>query len=264
MNNGTPVFFKSFSSGSCGNCYLLLCGGQGVLIDAGVSMRRLKAELQRCGLCFDDIKAVLVTHDHMDHIRNLGSYCKRMRKSVWMTPALSASMATHWMTGEYLSPVLHRLSDGWNEVAPGIRALPFVVPHDATQTVGYCLDLQGYRFVIMTDIGQMTDEALSLAREASTVVIESNYDLDMLRSGPYPKILQDRICGGCGHLSNAECSDAVADFMHPGLDNVFLCHLSEHNNTPQKAVETVGRALEGHKVRLMALPRESASPFLEL
>jgi phosphoribosyl 1,2-cyclic phosphodiesterase len=86
----------------------------------------------------------------------------------------------------------------------------------------------------------------------------------MRRSGPYPKILQDRICGGCGHLSNAECSDAVADFMHPGLDNVFLCHPSEHNNTPQKAVETVGRALEGHKVRLMALPRESASPFLEL
>lgn len=259
-----PVFFKSFSSGSCGNCYLLLHGGQGVIIDAGVSLRRLKAELMRDGISFESIKAVLVTHDHMDHIRNLGSYCKRLHKSVWMTGTLSGSLATHWMTGTYLSPVLHVLQEGWNNVAPGIDALPFVLPHDATQTVGYCLDIQGYRFVIMTDVGRMTDEALSLSREASTVVIESNYDLDMLRSGPYPKMLQDRICGGHGHLSNSECAEAVADFLHPGLDNVFLCHLSEHNNTPRKAVEEVGRALEGHKVRLTALPRESASPIFKL
>ena len=268
MNNKTV--FQSLSSGSCGNCYFLHCdgenGGAGILIDAGVSMRRLKQELLRGGFSYDDIDAVLVTHDHMDHIHNLGPYCKRLLKPVWMTGTLRRSMATHWMTGQYLPPVARQLKDGdWSEIVPGrIRAKYFIVPHDATQTVGYCIDIDGYLFVIMTDIGRMTDEALGYASMASTVVIEANYDLDMLRSGPYPPALQDRICGGHGHLSNAECADAVRDFLHPGLENVFLCHLSEHNNTPRKAVDAVAPVLEGTGVRLLALPRQTASPVFIL
>ncbi len=264
MNN--KIVFQSLSSGSCGNCYFLHCdgkdGGAGILIDAGVSMRRLKQEFLRNGYTYDDVDAVLVTHDHMDHIHNLGPYCKRLMKPVWMTGALRRSRATHWMTGEYLPPVARQLRDGdWSEIVPGrIRVKYFIVPHDATQTVGYCIDIDGYTFVIMTDLGRMTDEALGYASKASTVVIEANYDLDMLRSGPYPPALQDRICGGQGHLSNAECADAVRDFLHPGLENVFLCHLSEHNNTPQKAVRAVAPVLEGTGVRLQALPRQTASP----
>ena len=170
------------------------------------------------------------------------------------------------MTGEYLGPVVKNLvNGGWSEIVPGrIRAHYFIVPHDATQTVGYCIDLEGYIFVIMTDIGRMTDEALGFASQASTVVIESNYDLDMLRGGQYPIELQDRICGGHGHLSNAECADAIKDFLHPGLENVFLCHLSEHNNTPRKAVEASLPSIEGTGVRLLALPRQTASPMFIL
>ena len=153
----------------------------------------------------------------------------------------------------------------WSEIVPGkIRARHFIVPHDATQTVGYCIRLEDYVFVIMTDIGRMTDEALSYASLASTVVIEANYDLDMLRHGPYPLELQNRICGGNGHLSNAECADAIRDFIHPGLENVFLCHLSEHNNTPLKAVEACLPSVEGTGIRLLALPRQSASPMFIL
>ena len=170
------------------------------------------------------------------------------------------------MTGEYLGPVVKNLNDeGWSEIVPGrIRARHFIVPHDATQTVGYCIDLEGYIFVIMTDIGRMTDEALGYASQASTVVIEANYDLNMLRSGPYPIDLQNRICGGHGHLSNAECADAIRDFVHPGLENIFLCHLSEHNNTPRKATEACEPAIEGTGIRLLALPRQSASPMFIL
>ena len=266
----SKLTFQSLSSGSCGNCYFLHFdgedGGAGILIDAGVSLRRLKAELLRGGFSYDDIDAILVTHDHMDHIHNLGSYCKRLLKPVWMTGVLRRSLATHWMTGEYLPPVGKTLVNGdWSVIVPGkVRAKYFKVPHDATQTVGYCIDLQGYLFVIMTDIGCMTDEALGYASQASTVVIEANYDLAMLRSGSYPVELQNRICGGNGHLSNEECAYAVKDFLHPGLENVFLCHLSENNNTPAKALAAVSPVLEGTGVRLIALPRQSASPVFVL
>ena len=110
----------------------------------------------------------------------------------------------------------------------------------------------------------MTDEALCYASQASTVVIESNYDLDMLRGGSYAVELQNRICGGHGHLSNEECADAIRDFMHQGLSNVFLCHLSENNNSPRKAIEASSPAVEGTGVRLIALPRQSASPMFIL
>lgn len=262
--------FKSFSSGSCGNCYFLGIFSEegececGVLIDAGVSPRRLKKELAAEGLdysCFNDI---LITHDHLDHIRSLGSYCKHLQKNVWTTSVLSARLKRHFVTGEYFAPVSRILTEEWNEIVPGrIKVKYFIVPHDATQTVGYAIILDNYNFVIMTDIGHMTSQALSFASGAQTVVIESNYDLEMLKNGPYPKELQDRICEGHGHLSNEECAQAVKTFKHSKLKNVFLCHLSEHNNTPKLAFNTTRPHLDP-ATRLVALPRMTASPLFNL
>lgn len=264
------VKFKSLSSGSCGNCYFLGLFNEtgtceaGVLIDAGVSPRRLKKELQRDGLCYDDFQAILITHDHLDHIRSLGSYCKHVQKPVWSTGTLINALSRHMMTGSYLGDAKKVLSGGWNEIVPGrISACCFEVPHDATQTVGYAILLDDYKFVIMTDIGRMTPQSLSFASQADTVVIESNYDLYMLRHGPYPKDLQDRICQGHGHLSNDECAAAIREFVHPGLRNVFLCHLSEHNNEPQLAHDTSRPSLPP-EIRLVPLPRQTPSPLFTL
>ena len=272
------IRFKSFSSGSCGNCYFLGIFSEtgaceaGVLIDAGFSPRRLKKELAAEGLCFDDFAGLLVTHDHNDHIRSLGSYCKHLRKPVWTPPELAGALSRHFVVGEFYGPCRRTLGPGWNELVPGrIRAQYFTVPHDASYTCGYALLLDDYRFVIMTDIGRMVPQALAFARQADTVVIESNYDLEMLRHGPYPKVLQDRICGGNGHLSNAECAEALRDFVHPGLRNIFLCHLSEHNNTPELAYKTSSAILRDlcdlsgeRPPRLCPLPRMTPSPFFNL
>ena len=121
----------------------------------------------------------------------------------------------------------------------------------------------------MTDLGRMVPQALSFARQADTVVIESNYDPEMLRTGPYPKDLQDRIRGGHGHLSNPECAEALRAFLHPGLRNVFLCHLSEHNNTPELAYQESAAVLqelcgEERPPRLCPLPRMTPSPMFIL
>ena len=150
----------------------------------------------------------------------------------------------------------------------------FVVPHDATQTVGYFIEWSGVRFFLMTDAGRVTDEAIEYARKADAVVFESNYDSGMLIGGPYPHELKMRICQGNGHLSNDECASAIRRFWHPGLKNIFLCHLSENNNTPSLAFDSAADALrsirlDGHLTakeitNLQTLPRTRASQMFTL
>ena len=268
------LIFESFSSGSCGNCYYLGNGTDGILIDAGVSLRRLKKYLADMGLSYDSFSCVLVTHAHLDHIRHLGAFCKRLSKPVYTTAEIHDTLSRHSFTMDHIGPCRRDLEVGvWTAIRPEISVRPFVVPHDANQTVGYSVDFGGYKFVIMTDIGRMTDEAVCLAREARTVVIESNYDVDMLLAGPYTAQLKQRIMDGNGHLSNDECASALKRFCHSGLRNLFLCHLSENNNTPRRSYETVAAALEElcvegkakrGAVALRPLPRTVSSGIISL
>ena len=283
------VKFKSFSSGSCGNCYFLGLEEEGVftdavLIDAGVSLRAVKRELQNEKIPLSCIRAILVTHDHMDHIRSLGSYCKYLKLPVWATSELHTAMSYHTYTLEHLAAVRHSLvRDVWNEIIPGVlEARYFVVPHDASQTVGYGIRVAGLPFVIMTDLGRMTPEALSFASHAHVVVVESNYDRDMLMNGSYPYDLKMRISRGNGHLSNDECADAVRRFFHKELTHLFLCHLSENNNTPELARKATSDALadigllpsyensayfaspEGDSLIMQPLPRRTPSRLFTL
>ena len=143
----------------------------------------------------------------------------------------------------------------------------FEVPHDATQCVGFAIRCGEELFVLMTDLGHATEEALCWASQATTVVVESNYDLDMLLGGNYPDYLKKRISHGIGHLSNADCAEAIARFMHPELRNLFLCHLSGNNNTPELAYASARQALESlgvepGTVHLRVLRRGEASPLL--
>lgn len=262
--------FISFSSGSCGNCYYLGTeDGCGLLIDAGVSLRRLKQGLQAVGLGYDAFEAVLVTHDHLDHIRNLGSYCKKLCKPVYASSVLHGALAYHTFTRDYISGCRRDLEEGaWNGIGE-FSVRYFVVPHDATQTCGFAIRHGDRLFVIMTDAGRVTEEALEWAGQADTVVIESNYDTDMLMGGPYTHELKMRICRGNGHLSNDECAAAIRRFWHPGLRNLFLCHLSENNNTAEKAYAGARRALEelgvpAGTVNLRTLPRQYPSPMFSL
>ena len=259
----------SLSSGSCGNCYYLGTSEGGILIDAGVSLRRLKKTLTENGLEMSAVSAILVTHDHLDHIRHLGSYCKKLTLPVYTAEAIHGALARHTFTAPTIAPCRRVLAEGeWNEVA-GMKVRYFVVPHDATQTVGYAIEVAGHKFVIMTDVGRMTDEAVEFARAADTVVVESNYDIDMLMSGPYTYELKMRIVQGCGHLSNDECASAVKRFWHEGLRNIFLCHLSENNNTRQLAADCTAQALSEIGVQkgmlaLRCLPREYPSQMFVL
>ena len=243
--------FLSLSSGSCGNCYLLHDGNSGILIDAGVSLRRLKKSLSERGFTLDSFQAVLVTHDHLDHIRHLGSWCKHLHRPVYATAALHEALTWHTFTRDWIAPCRKVLEEGSTVIPLGKDIDPadcpavtfFEVPHDATQTVGFNIVWHGFRFFLMTDAGRVTDEAVRYASEADAVVFESNYDMGMLIGGPYTHELKMRICRGNGHLSNDECAEAVRRFWHPGLRNLFLCHLSENNNTPELAFRATADVL---------------------
>ena len=274
--------FLSLSSGSCGNCYLLTDGDEGIAIDAGVSLRTLKKILQGYGLGPDSFQAVLVTHDHVDHIGHLGSWCKHLGKPVYSTPTIHGALAVHTFTRDWIAPCRKFLDEGETvlHLKPGMaeedcpRVRYFVVPHDATQTVGYFIKWKGRRFFLMTDAGRVTGEAIEYASSADTVVIESNYDMDMLIFGPYPHDLKMRICKGNGHLSNDDCAAAVRKFWHSGLKNIFLCHLSENNNTPDLAFEASLDALESivcgdgitakDLTALCTLPRRQPSALFDI
>lgn len=274
--------FMSLSSGSCGNCYFLSDGKAGLVIDAGVSLRRLKKTLTERGFSLDSFQAVLVTHDHLDHIRHLGAWCKHLAKPVYATAVLHDALSAHTFTRDWIAPCRRVLDDGQTLLkllpdlpeadCPVVR--PFIVPHDATQTVGYFITWHRIRFFLMTDAGRVTDEALEYASQSDSVVIESNYDMGMLIGGPYTHQLKMRICKGNGHLSNDECASAVRRIWHPGLRNIFLCHLSENNNTPSLAFEASAEALRSidagngctakDVTNLQTLPRSTPSCFYDI
>ncbi len=257
----------NFSSGSCGNCSFLLGPNSGILIDAGVGIRKVKKELDSLSLGYGNISAILVTHDHGDHIRSLGSFCKRLALPVWTSVKLHEALLRHPFTRDWIGPCRNNLLPGvWNPLTEDFDVQYFPLPHDATQCIGFAIRCEGHLFVLMTDLGHVTPEAMKWAGEATTVVIESNYDMDMLLGGDYPQELKDRISHGIGHLSNDACAAAIGSFVHPGLRNIFLCHLSGNNNTPELAYKSARAALEAAgigagEVALRVLKRGIPSQF---
>ena len=266
--------FVSLSSGSNGNCYYIGNETCGILIDAGIGTRTIKKRLAEVGLSVDRIRCVLVSHDHFDHIRSLGTFAERFCKPVYATAPCIAAFGRHYCTRGYLGAGRCRelVPGELLEVVDGVRVLPFRVPHDATDTVGFFIDFFGETFTFLTDLGAVTEEAVFHAAHSRHLIVEANYDPEMLRTGGYPVDLQDRIRGGHGHLSNTQTAKLVSsalDISGPLLQDVFLCHLSENNNTPELALATVSEVLSqasfstgdasGSPIRLVALPRREPS-----
>lgn len=256
------VRFLSLSSGSNGNCYYFGNGRTAFLIDIGIGARTIKKRLAEHDIPFDSIDAIFVTHDHFDHIKSLGTYTERYRRPVYLTRTLEKALRSNFCTAGRLKGCVRYLEEG-KEAAIGddLRITPFVVPHDATQTVGYHFTFDGERFTVMTDLGEVTDEAVRFASLADHLVVESNYDVDMLMTGSYPPELKRRILTEHGHLSNDQTASLLRRSSHDGLRDVFLCHLSANNNTPRLAFENAKKTLEsiGSRASLHCLPRSSAS-----
>ncbi len=265
-----PVKFLSLSSGSNGNCYVIFNDECAVMIDAGVGMRRAGKALKGAGIGLDDIDLVLVTHDHSDHVRHLGRFVGKFALPVYTTPVLCRVFANDRRMPEVTNAFLKPCECMSQTAYKGFSFIPFRVGHDATETVGYFMDFYGEKIMLLTDLGRVPEPVFGMARQCGHIIIESNYDFDMLLCGPYTRELKERIMGDNGHLSNDDCASFVKRVYHEGLKHVFLCHLSDHNNTPKTAYECTKAALAeigvvpGRDLMLYPLPRREASEVIEL
>ena len=258
------ISFVSLSSGSNGNCYYLGNEEIAFLIDVGIGPRTIKKRLKENGLTIDRVAFILVTHDHIDHIKHLGSIASRLKLPVLATQSVHDSLLNHPCTRGMLKGLRRDILPGIPFMVGEIEITAFTVPHDATETVGYHINFFGELFTVITDIGSITEEVVMYSRMANHLVIEANYDYNMLVEGDYPPYLIERIRGGNGHLSNEETALAMREIYHPGLKNVFMCHLSENNNNPDlvyravyDSLNQIGIHIEG-SLNIKCLPRRSS------
>jgi len=253
--------FISLSSGSNGNCYYIGDKNVSLLIDVGIGARTIKRRLLDYNIPIESISFIAVTHDHIDHIKHLGAFAERYRTPVIATSKLHDSLSTHPCTRGCLDGCRKIVEKGERFVYAGVSVTPFGVPHDATETLGYYIDFCGEKFTVITDAGSITSEMIEFSKMANHLILESNYDNKMLLDGNYPKILIDRIKNGHGHLCNSQTALAVKEIYSAGLKNLFLCHLSENNNTPELAYQSAYLSLleigisDGVDINIKCLPR---------
>ncbi len=263
------INFISFASGSSGNCYYLGTETYGILIDAGIGARTVKKNLKNINVSITDIRALLITHDHADHIKSVSSFGEGLHIPVYTTPEVHAGInKNHRITEKLVSCVRYINKEEPIEIED-FKITAFEVPHDGTDNVGYCIEIDDKTFCFLTDLGHITETAAKYICKANYLILEANYDEEMLRMGTYPAYLKERITGPNGHLSNTETANFLAEHITPKLKQVWLCHLSKDNNHPQLAYKTMELALQekgitiGKGLEITPLKRTTPSAFYE-
>ncbi len=266
------IKFLSLASGSSGNCYFFTNGTATFLIDAGVGPRSTQKRLAPYGEDLAGVDFILITHDHIDHIKALGIISSKFSKPVYTTAKLKGALAAHSCTRGKLGGNIKTINVSEETDICGVKVTPFPVPHDATETVGYFIEFDGKKITLVTDCGSVTDDVLRYSKMADILIFESNYDEDMLEKGSYTAALKARISDPMyGHLSNRQAAAALKEIYSGrtgGLEHIFLCHLSDNNNTPEKAFgsasEALGEVAGAGGTTIVCLRRGKASQLYEL
>ena len=236
--------FISFGSGSSGNCSYVGTSECGFLVDAGVDNNFVNAELARNGIDIRTIRGIILTHDHSDHVRYSYAILRRnQHMKLYATHrTIEGMLRRHNISRrikDYHSPIFKEHEYMFDD----IKVVPFETSHDGTDNVGFCISMGPTCLVIATDMGVVTERADFYIRKANSLMIESNYDEQMLREGRYPEYLKARIRSAIGHMANDATAKYLTQIYRPTLRKIFLCHLSHDNNTPETAMATMLNAL---------------------
>jgi phosphoribosyl 1,2-cyclic phosphodiesterase len=254
-----PLSLFVLASGSRSNAIVISGEKTRILIDAGLSLRAMTQALAECGLKPEQLTALFITHEHSDHIRGLERLLSRTHMPVYasegtlnfvdyMVPARCTATVMNGQAVEVGEFVVHAVK----------------VPHDASGPLAYHIECGGHRVTVATDLGEVPTALAKLLKHSTCAVLESNHDVDMLRNGSYPELLKDRILSGNGHLSNAQCADALTACRGNGLRTVVLAHISDENNDPELARTAAAEALSESGVALHVTSRMAIGPFLNL
>lgn len=254
----SPGIVQILASGSSGNAAFIRQGETRVLLDAGISLRRIRRGLEAIGESLDALDAVLVTHEHGDHVKGL-------ERLLTVRPELPIHASAGTIAALDLRADFRALTGGAPADIGELECVPFDVNHDAAEPLGFRIEgPDGARIGWVTDLGFWTDEVAEALEGCQLLFVEANYDPTTLDRGPYPWFLKKRISGSGGHLSNFQTRALVERVASSSLEKIVLGHLSEKNNTPGLATSTVKRSLDGSDVELFAAARKEPSPLIAL
>lgn len=229
------------ASGSKGNAAYIRCGNTHILIDAGISCRRIEKGLQQYGSSLADLDAIFITHEHTDHVNGITTLLKRTQVPVYTTQETWQAM------GRRIEDFPGRFVRLTRRVGlKNIQVVPFAISHDAARPVGYTIYHGDSKITLATDLGYISQEVAQAAAYTDILILEANHDEEMVKNGPYPYALQNRILSRWGHLSNRTAASFLAQLPMKHRMRVLLAHRSEKNNTPALSLHTVRSILGQH------------------
>ena len=231
--------FVSIASGSSGNCIYAGTESTHILVDAGISAKRIEQGLFEVGLKAGEVNAICITHEHTDHVRGLGVLARKYAIPIYGTKGTLQELKKIKGLGEYPEELLHPVLPDVKFTVGDMDVLPFHIDHDAADPVAYRIQSGNKSIAVATDLGHYNQYTIDHLLDLDAVLLESNHDLRMLETGPYPYYLKRRIMGDFGHLSNENAGRLLNCILSGKMKHILLGHLSQENNMPELAYETV-------------------------
>ncbi len=231
--------FCSIASGSSGNCSYIGTENTHILVDAGISGKKVENGLQKLGLKCSDLSAIFITHEHSDHVKGLGVLARRYGIPIFCTEGTKGALEHISQVGEIDKTLFHRVKSDESVLVGDIQVLPFAISHDAAEPVAYRIESDGKSIGFATDLGVYDSYIVDHLQNLDMILLEANHDVRMLQVCSYPYHTKQRILGAKGHLANETAGRLLNEILHEGLQKVLLGHLSLENNFPQLAYETV-------------------------
>lgn len=262
------MWFCSLYSGSSGNCIYVGTERTNILVDAGLSGKKIKSSLNQIGISPDKINAILVTHEHSDHIYGVGVMSRMFNIPVYANTNTWRAMPRS--VGPIKDENIKVVEKDSVFSIGDIEIKSYSTPHDAADPVGYCFFNNNKKISIATDIGHVSKNVFENIKDSDLMLLESNHDVEMLKVGPYPYILKQRILSDIGHLSNEDAGKTISALMGNKYMTVFLGHLSAQNNYPELAYATVSSILEENSIsidrdlKLKLAARSEVGEFVEI
>ena len=254
------IRFASLGSGSRGNALLVQSGRTRLLIDCGFGPRVLAQRLARLGVVPEQIDAVLITHEHSDHVAGVAALAKRYACPVYLSAGTRQALARR----QIAVPHLEEIDPAASFTIHDVEVRPYAVPHDAAEPTQFVLASDGIRLGVLTDAGSITPAMLDALRGCNGLMLEFNHDADMLARGPYPEYLKARVGGAYGHLDNGMATDLLAQLRSDALQVVLAAHLSETNNHPDHVRAHLARVLAGAPTAWHVASQHDGSGWLTL
>ncbi len=259
----------SIASGSSGNCIYVGNDHTHLLVDTGISKKKIDEGLHMLGVDATELSGILITHEHSDHIQGLGVFSRKYGIPIYATKGTLAGIRDYKYLGPLPEELLHEIRIDSSFFLGDIEIHPFSISHDALEPSGYRMECEGKAVAVATDLGKYDDYTVERLKNLNALLLEANHDVHMLETGPYPYPLKRRVMGDKGHLSNELSGRLLCDILHDRLKGVMLGHLSRENNYAELAYETVKLEItlgdnpyKGEDIPLSVAKRDTVSDII--